>query len=307
MMLAKHWMFLLKLILTSSLLYAVFYYVDISLVWQHMLAVNPWYLLVSWLCIVLGYLLCGLRWAWMAQGLGIDVSRKRKIRLYFLGMFTSLFLPSTIGGDVVRGILLAKGEGRQGLGLSAAASVILDRLNGMYALIALLTISMFFFSWPMAWWASWTLLVLGMWVVLLLYPWIHVRLPHFLNKIKILPLNTAAFQKMWWKSLPVSFLFQVMVVQAHVFLAMAVGLEMNWFAISIMVGLVALVATLPISLNGFGIREAGYVGFAVYFGASSDSATAMAALWIIVLSLAALPGAFILWRLGGLRALTFKG
>ncbi|MDQ6973659.1 MAG: lysylphosphatidylglycerol synthase transmembrane domain-containing protein [Mariprofundaceae bacterium] len=302
-MLAKHWMFLFKIILTLSLLYAVFYYVDVSLVWQHMLAVNLWYLLASWLCIVVGYILCGLRWAWMAQGLGIDISRKRKIRLYFLGMFTSLFLPSTIGGDVVRGVLLAKGEGRQGLGLKAAASVILDRLNGMYALIVLLTVSMLFFSWPVAWWVSWFLLLMVMWLGLLLYPWIHVHLPKILNKIQQLPLNSKAFQHMWWKSLPVSFVFQAMVVQAHVFLAMGVGLDMNWAAISIMVGLVALVATLPISLNGFGIREAGYVGFAVYFGGNSESATAMAGLWIIVLSLAALPGAFILWRLGGFKAL----
>ncbi|MDQ6990641.1 MAG: lysylphosphatidylglycerol synthase transmembrane domain-containing protein [Mariprofundaceae bacterium] len=302
-MLMKHGMLLFKIILTLSLLYAVFYYVDVQMVWKQMLAINLWYLLASWLCIVVGYILCGLRWAWMAQGLGIHISHKRKIRLYFLGMFTSLFLPSTIGGDVVRGVLLAKGEGRQGLGLLAAASVILDRLNGMYALIVLLTISMLFFSWPMVWWVSWLLLLVTMWIGLLLYPWIHTHLPEFFHKIKELPLNSRMFQRMWWKSLPISFVFQVMVVQAHFFLAMGVGLEMNWAAISIMVGLVALVATLPISLNGFGIREAGYVSFAVYFGGNSESATAMAALWIIVLSLAALPGAFILWRLGGLKAL----
>jgi len=300
---AQRGIFLLKLTFTITLLYAVFYYVDIDQVWQHMIAVNPWYLVASWLSIVVGYFLCGLRWAWMAEGLGIEISRKRKIYLYFLGMFTSLFLPSTIGGDVVRGIMLAKGEGRQGVGLLAAASVVLDRLNGMYALVVLLTISMFFFSWPQAWWVSWLLFVVGMWLALLLYPWIHVRLPNFVKKVKELPLQTKMFKKMWWKSLPISFVFQVMVVQAHVFLAMGVGLDMSWPAISIMVGLVALVATLPISLNGFGIREAGYVSFAVYFGASSESATAMAALWIIVLSLAAMPGAFVLWRLGGLKAL----
>jgi len=303
MLSAKRGFFLLKLALTLSLLYVVFHYVDIGLVWEHIIAVNPWYLLASWLCIVVGYFLCGLRWAWMAVGLGIDVSRKRKIHLYFLGMFTSLFLPSTIGGDVVRGIMLAKGEGRKGVGLLAAASVVLDRLNGMYALVVLLTISMFFFSWPQAWWVSWLLFVVGIWLALLLYPWIHVRLPNFVKKVKELPLQTKMLKKMWWKSLPISFVFQVMVVQAHVFLAMSVGLDMNWAAISIMVGLVALVATLPISLNGFGIREAGYVSFAVYFGASSESATAMAALWIIVLSLAAMLGTYILWRLGGIKAL----
>ncbi|MDQ6955744.1 MAG: lysylphosphatidylglycerol synthase transmembrane domain-containing protein [Mariprofundaceae bacterium] len=299
----SHLILALKIIFTFGLLYGVLTYVDLGQVWQRILAVNPWWLVAAWLCLVVGYVLCGLRWAWIAQGLAIEVSRTRKIRLYFLGMFASLFLPSTIGGDVVRGILLAKGEGRTKMGVRAAASVILDRVNGMYALVALLTVSMLMFSWPAAWWWSWLALVVAMWVGMLLYPWLHARLPEKLAALKQLPLHKSGFQRMWWRSLPVSLLFQMMIVQAHVFLGLAVGLDMNWAAFSIMVGLVALVATLPISLNGFGVREAGYVGFAVYFGASADAATAMAALWIIILAVAALPGAWVLWRLGGIKGL----
>lgn len=299
----SHLILAIKIIFTFGLLYGVLTYVDLSQVWQHILTVNPWWLVAAWLCLVVGYVLCGLRWAWIAQGLDIEVSRTRKIRLYFLGMFASLFLPSTIGGDVVRGILLAKSEGRSNMGVRAAASVILDRVNGMYALVALLTVSMLMFSWPSAWWWSWLALVAAMWVGMLLYPWLHARLPEKLAVLKQLPLHEQGFQRMWWRSLPVSLLFQMMIVQAHVFLGMAVGLDMNWAAFSIMVGLVALVATLPISLNGFGVREAGYVGFAVYFGASADAATAMAALWVIILAVAALPGAWVLWRLGGIKSL----
>ncbi|MDQ6954373.1 MAG: lysylphosphatidylglycerol synthase transmembrane domain-containing protein [Mariprofundaceae bacterium] len=298
-----HFILALKIIFTFGLLYAVLMYVDLNQVWQRIAMVNPLWLVAAWLCLVAGYVLCGLRWAWIAQGLGIEVSRKRKIRLYFLGMFASLFLPSTIGGDVVRGILLAKGDGRSNIGLRAAASVILDRVNGMYALIALLTVSMLMFSWPTAWWWSWLTMVAAMWFVMLLYPWLHTHLPEKLAVLKKIPLHRPEFQQMWWRSLPVSLSFQVMIVQAHVFLGIAVGLDMNWAAFSIMVGLVALVATLPISLNGFGVREAGYVGFAVYFGASADAATAMAALWIIILAIAALPGAWVLWRLGGIKSL----
>lgn len=299
----SHLILALKIIFTFGLLYGVLTYVDLTQVWQRILTVNPWWLVAAWLCLVVGYGLCGLRWAWIAQGLGIEVSRTRKIRLYFLGMFASLFLPSTIGGDVVRGILLAKSEGRSKMGVRAAASVILDRVNGMYALVALLTASMLMFSWPSAWWWSWLALVVAMWLGLLLYPWLHARLPEKLAVLKQLPLHERVFQRMWWRSLPVSLLFQIMIVQAHVFLGMAVGLDMSWAAFSIMVGLVALVATLPISLNGFGVREAGYVGFAVYFGANADTATAMAALWVIVLAVAALPGAWVLWRLGGIKGL----
>ncbi len=293
--------------LTTALLVAVISYVDLAMVWERIRSVNPLLLLASLGCLAGGYILCGLRWAWIAEGLGIGVSRSRKIKLYFLGMFASLFLPSTIGGDVIRGVLLAKSEGRRGIGVAAGASVILDRVNGMYALLLLITFSMLFFEWSLSWWVSWLGIVGAAWLGMLFYPWIdrHLvgRLPEKLEKLKALPLMDTKFQKSWWRSLPVSFLFQVLIVQAHFFLGMAVGLEMNWFAVSIMVGLVALVATLPISLNGFGVREAGYVSFAVYFGASGDAATAMAALWVVVLGVASLPGAWVLWRLGGLSSI----
>jgi uncharacterized protein (TIRG00374 family) len=306
----QHLFFALKLLLTTALLVAVVSYVDLAAVWERIRSVNPLWLLASLGCLAIGYVMCGLRWAWIAHGLGINVSRRRKIKLYFLGMFASLFLPSTIGGDVIRGVLLAKTDGRKGMGVSAGASVVLDRVNGMYALLLLLTISMFFFDWPLVWWATWLSIVAAAWAAMLFYPLVDkylVRcLPEKLEKLKSLPLMEKSFQKMWWRSLPVSFLFQILIVQAHVFLGMAVGVEMSWFAFSIMVGMVALVATLPISLNGFGVREAGYVSFTVYFGANGDAATAMAALWVIVLGVASLPGAWVLWRLGGISSVRGK-
>jgi len=302
----EHLFFTLKLLLTTALLIAVLQYVDLSEVWTRIQTVNPLWLLASLCCLAVGYVLCGVRWAWIAKGLGIEVSKRRKVKLYFLGMFASLFLPSTIGGDVIRGVLLAKTDGRKGIGVSAGASVILDRVNGMYALLLLLTLCMLFFDWSLTWWISWSAIVVAAWGAMLLYPVVDrllvSRLPEKLERLKSLPLLEAGFQRMWWRSLPVSFLFQMLIVQAHFFLGMAVGLEMSWAAFSIMVGLVALVATLPISLNGFGVREAGYVSFAVYFGADGDAATAMAALWVVVLAVASLPGAWVLWRLGGVRA-----
>jgi len=295
----SHLLFILKLALTISLLTFIFRTVDMSDVWSRIIAINPLWLLAALILIMAGYALCGLRWAWISQGLGIEVSRRRKIRLYFLGMFASLFLPSTIGGDVVRGILLAKGEGRAGMGLTAAASVILDRVNGLYALLLVLTGSMAMVTLPTVWWWSWLTLVAGMWLAMPLLPRLAGWLPERLAKLKSLPLRDKYFQRMWWQSMPLSFLFQLIIIQAHVLLGIAVGLQMPWPAYAVMVGLVAVVAMLPISLNGFGVREAGYVGFAAYFGGDQAAAAAMAALWVIVLALSSLPGLYVLWRMGG--------
>ncbi|MBF0282271.1 MAG: flippase-like domain-containing protein [Zetaproteobacteria bacterium] len=299
--------FTLKLLLTVALLVVVYRFVDVAMVWQQLQATNPWLLAAAWLCVATGYVLCGLRWSWISTGLSLEVSGMRKIKLYFLGMFASLFLPSTIGGDVLRGILLAKGEGREGKGGLAAASVVLDRVNGLYALILLLTLSMFWFDWPPLWWGAWLLGVGLLWGGMFAYPWVYThaleRLPRVLHRWVALPLHESLFRSAWWKSFPISLVFQMLMVQAHFFLGMAVGLEMSWFAYSVMVGMVALVAILPISLNGFGVREAGYVGFVGYFGANVDAAAAMAALWVVVLALSALPGLWVLWRMGGVASL----
>jgi len=299
---SKHLLFLLKLSLTAGLLVFLFRSVDLSDVWARIIGINPLWLVAAILLIATGYVLCGIRWAWISQGLGIEVSRSRKVRLYFLGMFASLFLPSTIGGDVIRGVLLAKGEGRDGIGMAAAASVILDRVNGLYALLLLLTICLAMVPLPAdAWWWGWLALVAGMWIAMPLLPRFMEWLPERLAKLKSLPLREPNFTRMWWRSMPVSFVFQLMIVQAHFLLGMAVGLEMSWPAFAVMVGLVAVVTMLPISLNGFGLREVGYVGFAGYFGGDTAAAAAMAALWVIVLALSSLPGLYVLWRMGGRR------
>ncbi|MDQ6975717.1 MAG: lysylphosphatidylglycerol synthase transmembrane domain-containing protein [Mariprofundaceae bacterium] len=293
----------LKAFITVLLLTLLIYYLDLVAVWARIIDVNLWYVMAAISCMITGYILCGIRWMWIAKGLGMRVSPSRKVQLYFLGMFTSLFLPSTIGGDVVRGVLLAKGEGRSGMGLIATASVILDRANGLFALITLLTVCMFWFSWPAIWWWLWSVAIITAWSTMMLYPRIHQHLPQKMRRIQNLPLDQSSFHIQWWRSLPVSLLFQIMIIQAHVFLGMAVGLAMPWPAFAMMVGLVALVAILPISLNGFGVREAGYVGLAVYFGGNNEAAAAMAALWVFVLVVSALPGAWVLWRLGGIHAI----
>ena len=298
----KTMMVVIKLGITVLLLAAVLYYVNVHALWQKVRSVDPRWLLYSWCCLVVGYVLCGIRWAWMAEGLGLTVSVPRKINLYFLGMFASLFLPSTIGGDVLRGILLAKGEGRTGAGWQATASVLLDRINGLYALSLLVTLAMLAFHWPLVWWLGWLGGMAVMWIGLIFYPRLHDRIPERFAAIRNLPINDRRLNVRWWRSLPVSFVFQVLIVQAHVFLGMAVGLHMSWPAFAVMVGLVGVMAFVPISLNGLGVREAGYVGFAVYFGADASTAAALSVLWLVVLSLASLPGAVVLWRVGGLRS-----
>lgn len=291
----------IKLGVSLLLLVWLAWYLDLRAVLHRLEKVQIYWVLAAWLCLFTGQVLSAIRWAWLAQGLGMNVRILRKLQLYFLGMFLSLFLPSIIGGDVARGYLLAKG--RKGQGWQAAASVLLERINGVYGLSIIVTVCMLILSLPGSWWAIWLTAVGVLWLALFSYGFWSTYLPHALSAWKALPLTTPGFLITWWRSLPVSIVFQILVVQAHVFLGLGVGLELSWAAYGFIVCLVALASAIPVSFNGFGIREGGYVGLAAYFGGSSEAAAAMAALWVVVLALAALPGGVVLWRLGGAKAL----
>ena len=52
-----------------------------------------------------------LRWRLLAGALGFQGSPLRYLGYYYIGMFFNLALPSSVGGDVARGLYLANQEG----------------------------------------------------------------------------------------------------------------------------------------------------------------------------------------------------
>jgi len=286
-----------KIGISLLLLAGLVHFIDLDVVLERLKSVNVLWVVLASFFLMVGQVLSAIRWTWLARGLGLAVQMSRKIELYFLGMFLSLFLPSIVGGDVARGYLLARG--REGAGWAAAASVILERVNGVVAISIIGTACMFGLDLPQQWWIAWLGAVFVLWAGMLTYSFWHRRLPRWMKRWQSLPIDQPAFYRAWWKGLLLSILFQMLVVEIHVILGHAAGLNMSWSAYGIMVSLVALASAIPVSFNGFGVREAGYVGMAAYFGGSADAAAVMAALWVVVLAVAALPGAWVLWRLGG--------
>jgi len=296
---------IIKLLISAAVLTWLVTQLDLEATWQRLQQVNAGWVALACLCMFFGQFLCAIRWTWLARGLGMTVHLARKVQLYFLGIFLSLFLPSIVGGDAARAYLLAKP--RNGQGWNAAASVILERVNGVCALTLLASACMLAIDLPDVWLVIWLAAVAMLWLAILTYGCWAPRLPRAFSSWKALPISTPPFHAAWWRSMPISLVFQVLVVQAHVLLALSVGLELSWPTLGFIVGLVGLASAVPISFNGFGIRETGYVGLAVYFDGSSDAAAAMAALWVVVLVIVAIPGSIVLWRLGGTKALKKTG
>ncbi len=80
------------------------------------------------------------RWKVTLSASGIKVSLVTLLRLYFVGAFFNLFLPTALGGDVVRGYGLVR---RLEEKLNAVTSVLVERIVGFFALVCIALLALF--------------------------------------------------------------------------------------------------------------------------------------------------------------------
>jgi uncharacterized membrane protein YbhN (UPF0104 family) len=83
---------------------------------------------------VLGPLFGVLRWHCLVRAQGLTLSLREALRLSCISYFWSTILPGSIGGDVVKAVLLAREQDRRA---AAVATVLIDRIVGLAGLIGL--------------------------------------------------------------------------------------------------------------------------------------------------------------------------
>lgn len=114
----------------------LFHFLHLAEVWHTLRRLPP----DLWLLIVAGYLAAHLiainKWRMMVNLAGATLNFRQAARCYFSGLFSTLFLPSIVGGDVVRGALaLRNGQSRTSIFLGGLIDRILD-----FAVLLLLTV-----------------------------------------------------------------------------------------------------------------------------------------------------------------------
>lgn len=94
---------------------------------------NPLWLAVGASLMIGSLFVRAYRWQVILEGVGAHIRYARLAELYFVGSFFNAFLPSGIGGDVVRAAEAARDVDAR----VAAGTVVVDRLTGLMALFAM--------------------------------------------------------------------------------------------------------------------------------------------------------------------------
>jgi len=189
-------------------------------------------------------------------------------RLYVIGGFFSLFLPTVVGGDAVRAVAAAQHSDRPG---GSVASVLLDRLFGvtamlLYALLgALIAPEMTRAMLGQTAWhlpgglpvlAAAGLAVLGLGLLILRR---SRRVQSLLREGLEAVREVASSPTRALRALALGFVVQGLYISIWVVLAQAMRFQLPLATFLVAVPLVTLGTMLPISLAGLGLREGAWL------------------------------------------------
>jgi uncharacterized membrane protein YbhN (UPF0104 family) len=232
------------------------------------------------------------RWYVLLRSARSEISLGQTLRLTFAGLFASNFLPTTIGGDVVR---LAGGIQIKLDSAICAASLITDRIVGLVGMATLLPVGLYHtwnsvaFNLTLLWPASYAVAAFAGVTAWTRNAW--ERLGGFIQRV--------IQALLIWVKNPKALLGALLCTWGHMlclFIALwlllhAMGEEMTFWAIGGLWSIVYFVTLLPFSINGLGIQE---VTLTFFFsnvgGISLESGLTLALLIRTLTMLASLPG-----------------
>ena len=261
---------------------------DADEMWPDFNSSTPFWLIGALALTVVGNLVATARWYEVARALGLRVSRRRMFSHYMAGMFLSNFVPTTVGGDLVR---ISRLTSDTDDGPHSFASVLLERLSGWIVLPAFTLVGLALdeelrgLGAPTRVAAITALLTLGALVLTLVLVgnqrfgrWVskHDGWVRFVNGLHtgIDELRTKLRNTGW--VLVTAFAYQAVMLAAAGFAAKVVGINgLGPIELMAFIPAVLIIQVLPIGLGGLGLREGALVLFLHDLGVIDERAIAM--------------------------------
>lgn len=238
-------------------------------------AVDPGFFAAGLASSIVSNLFSAARWAAIARALGLAAALPAATAMYFRGMTMNVLLPgATVSGDVLRGYQLAR-LGKNS-GAAAAASVVLDRLSGLWILSAMSLVSLLMalalgFILPEKKFLVYTL---GL-AAALTAPWVPIPL----RRLEGLRRQALAARGALVASAWLSILVQLFSAGALWCFAFASGVNLSYAVMLAAAAPIFIMGAVPLGWGGFGAREAAAVVVLGAIAVPADQATTAALLY----------------------------
>ena len=244
------------------------------------------------------------RWQFVLKCQKIMLDYKNTLQILWSGLFFNQAMPSSVGGDVIRGYYLKK----QGISLGRATlGVLMDRLFGMVGLVFLVLASLpLLFELVDDSIARSGVLFIALGISLaLLFIFFTDKLPGNFSHLKVIR-GFYSLSQVGRRCivdhyngliiLVISILIHLISVISVMIMAAGLGINVEWSGFLLIIPLVTLMMVVPISIAGWGVREGVMVVGFGYLGVAPEAALALSILYGLLMLVVALPGG-VVWTL----------
>lgn len=292
---------ILKVLVSGGLIWFLLSSIDIGAAKDRILGADPVMILCAGLVLLVQMGVGGARWWAVMRAIETPLPWFELTKLFWIGGFFSQALPSSVGGDPIRIYMAYK----DGLPLNKAINgVMLERVVTIIGLTVLvIAVQPWFVPKLNAETQMLTLTVLAMLGAGTIFGVIVLlnldRLPEALSKFRIVRgMNAlAADSRLLFLRLKGALLASVFGILTHVnislcvfFLAMSIGVDVTWLDCMVLMPLVILVTTLPISIAGWGVREGAMVTAFALVGVPGEGALVLSLMLGILGIVMMIPG-----------------
>lgn len=298
--------FLGRIGLSIGLLWFIFSKIDVQGTKEILKSADLTYIWIAAVIFVVTNFILLLRWFVFIKALNLSVKAKAVVANYFYGLFGNLFLPTAIGGDLIKIIGLCKDSDQRP---RVVASVLIDRLSG-FASIAIVSVIAFIGGHrligdnsliiPIALMGTGTLTVAAILFNERIYSFgcrIFDRLPRFKHALITMHYDIALLKqshkyKEGIKGVLLSCLSQVVFASTYYFTAKALHQEIALIYFLIFVPMICVASAFP-SIGGLGVREAGAVYLFEKIGIGSGIAVSLSLINFLFMVMVGLVGGVI--------------
>ena len=281
---------LVRLGVSAALLYFVLRSIDLPAFLDRVKGMHPGWILLALAAYAATQSIAVWRWHTLLRAQHVEVEKRKLTNSIWVSMFFNNFLPSNIGGDFVRIADTAPAAGSKTL---ATTVILVDRVLGLSALVIIassgaLVASLRGVHIPGArwlWLASAIVAVAAIFVIAIPQLVSHVLMPvralnrEWLNE-RLQRLEDAVIK---FRNAP-SALFgafvgalvlQLTIVAFYLLTAEGLSVPLPIFLGAVLIPVSLVVQMAPVSINGFGVREAVFAFFFRRFGLPTDAAVAL--------------------------------
>jgi glycosyltransferase 2 family protein len=265
---------LLKIAVTITCIWYVSGKIDFKKAGATLQTVNWFYLTLALFAFIFSKLVSAVRLNIYFKNAGISLPNWQNIKLYALGMFYNLFLPGSISGDAYKVILLKRKYNAPYKKTTAA--VLLDRFSGLLGLG----------------------LILGVYSILVLDEFLYVIAFAGGSILAVLALYFIISR--WLKDFTESFfptlLLGILVQGAQVICAclimLSLGIPVHATEYIFIFLVSSVVAVLPLTIGGLGIRELVFLEGAAIFGLVQETSVVISLLFYLITLVTSAAGVF---------------